>query len=245
MVFLPEAYDYLAESKEQSLAMAQSIDGPRMTDMCQLAQDNNVWLSLGGFHNIKSRTTDNRISNTHVIIDNNGTIVSTYDKAHLFDVNIKNGPCLKESNFANAGSDIIPPVSTPVGKVGMAICYDLRFPEMALSLAKQGAEIITYPSAFTFTTGAAHWEVLLRSRAIETQCYIVAAAQTGQNTSTRKSYGHSMVVDPWGTIIAQCNEGTGLCTAEIDCEYLKKVRLQMPIWSHRRPDLYGDLSPKL
>ncbi|XP_031558417.1 deaminated glutathione amidase-like [Actinia tenebrosa] len=244
MVFLPEAYDYLGETKQESLAMAQSIKGPRMKEMCQLAKENDIWLSLGGFHN-KSTDDENRISNTHVIVDNNGEIVSTYDKAHLFDVDIKDGPKLKESANCIPGNEIVPPVTTPVGKVGMAICYDLRFPEMALSLAKQGADILTFPSAFTFTTGTAHWEVLLRSRAIETQCYVVAAAQIGQTTSKRKCYGHAMVVDPWGTVIAQCHEETGLCVAEIHHQYIKQVREQMPVWSHRRTDLYGDLKPNL
>ncbi|KAF9154938.1 Nitrilase, partial [Linnemannia schmuckeri] len=138
-----------------------------------------------------------RLYNTHVLISSQGLITQTYRKIHLFDVDIAQGPRLMESNSTVAGDRVVPPVSTPIGKIGLGICYDLRFPEMALALRRKGAEILTYPSAFTIKTGEAHWEVLLRSRAIETQCYVVAAAQVGQHSEKRASYGHAMVQLPF------------------------------------------------
>lgn len=239
MIFLPEAVDYIGESKQQSIEMAEDLEGPTITKYRDLAKQLGVWLSIGGFHQkVKDAT---RILNTHVIIDDNGEIKSTYKKAHLFDLDIPGKIRLCESDYTIPGETMVPPVVTPVGKVGLSICYDLRFPEMSTALAKQGAEILTYPSAFTVTTGKAHWEVLLRSRAIESQCYVVAAAQTGKHNDKRQSYGHAMVVDPWGAIIAQCQEGTDVCVAEIDHSYLLSVRTNMPVWQHRRPDLYGEV----
>uniref|UniRef100_A0A2K5IMB5 CN hydrolase domain-containing protein n=1 Tax=Colobus angolensis palliatus TaxID=336983 RepID=A0A2K5IMB5_COLAP len=130
-------------------------------------------------------------------------------------------------------------------QVGLAVCYDMRFPELSLALAQAGAEILTYPSAFGSVTGPAHWEVLLRARAIETQCYVVAAAQCGRHHEKRASYGHSMVVDPWGTVVARCSEGPGLCLARIDLSYVRQLRQHLPVFQHRRPDLYGNLGHPL
>ncbi|KYO27158.1 nitrilase-like protein 1 [Alligator mississippiensis] len=182
-----------------------------------------------------------RAYNCHLLIGPDGSMAAAYRKIHLFDVELAGRVSLQESSYTHPGSDIAPPVSTSVGKVGLAICYDLRFPEISLALAREGAEILTFPSAFTETTGAAHWEVLLRARAIETQCYVVAAAQTGKHNEHRSSYGHTMVVDPWGRVIAQCQEGPGLCYAEIDLPYLHRLRQEMPLWAHRRPELYGSV----
>lgn len=162
----------------------------------------------------------------------------------MFDVDMpEKSTRIMESDYVIPGERIVPPVETPVGKVGLAICYDMRFPELSLTLAKMGADILTFPSAFTFATGAAHWETLLRARAIESQCYVVAAAQTGTHNNKRSSWGHAMVVDPWGTVIAQCSEGTGVAIAHIDSSYVQQVRSSMPVWQHRRNDLYAEMSP--
>uniref|UniRef100_UPI00398E80BE deaminated glutathione amidase n=1 Tax=Pristiophorus japonicus TaxID=55135 RepID=UPI00398E80BE len=204
--------------------------------------ETGVWLSLGGFHErCHDWERDRRIYNAHVLINDSGEIAVVYRKTHLFDVELKGRVSLKESNFTIPGPGIEAPVDTPIGKLGLAICYDLRFPEISLTLAQDGAEILTFPSAFTMTTGMAHWEPLLRARAIETQSYVVAAAQTGRHNETRTSYGHSMVVDPWGCVIAQCHEGPGLCYAEIDLQYLRDIRRDMLLMHHRRTDLYGTL----
>ncbi|KAF6075309.1 nitrilase 1 [Phyllostomus discolor] len=152
---------------------------------------------------------------------------------------------MRESNSTMPGPRLELPVRTPAGRVGLAICYDMRFPELSLALAQAGAEILTYPSAFGSVTGPAHWEVLLRARAIETQCYVVAAAQCGRHHEKRASYGHSMVVDPWGTVVACCSEGPGLCLARIDLGYLRQLRQHLPVFQHRRPDLYGNLGRPL
>jgi diadenosine tetraphosphate (Ap4A) HIT family hydrolase len=133
--------------------------------------------------------------------------------------------------------------ATCEGKVGLGICYDLRFAEFAISLAKAGASILTYPSSFTVKTGLAHWEALLKARAIETQCYVVAAAQTGIHNPKRSSYGHAMVVDPWGHIIAQCSDKVGFAVAQVDQKYLVDVRKRLPVWTDRKPNAYGDIWP--
>ncbi|XP_069074380.1 deaminated glutathione amidase [Pleurodeles waltl] len=240
MVFLPENFDYIGKSTEETLNLAETLQGNLMQRYSNLARESGMWLSLGGFHEKGSDwEKDKRIHNSHVIMDNKGSVVSVYHKAHLFDVELVGRVSLRETKFTIPGSEILPPVNSPVGKVGLAVCYDLRFPEMSLTLAQEGAELLTFPSAFTVTTGLAHWEVLLRARAIETQCYVVAAAQTGSHNERRASYGHAMVVDPWGSIIAQCQEGTGLCYAEIKLDYLHRIRQEMPVCNHRRLDLYG------
>lgn len=239
MVFLPEAIDYIGETKSQSVELAESLEGETISGYQDLARKEGIWLSLGGFH--QKSDDKQRVLNTHVIIDNQGQIRDTYSKTHLFDLDIKDQVRLCESDYTIPGNKVSFPVKTPAGNVGMEICYDLRFPELSLVLAQQGADILTFPSAFTVTTGMAHWEVLLRSRAIETQCYVVAAAQFGKHNSKRVSYGHSMVIDPWGAVIAQCSDGVDVCFAEINLNMIKKIRDEMPIMRHRRPDLYGFL----
>ncbi|XP_044305138.1 deaminated glutathione amidase isoform X2 [Varanus komodoensis] len=243
IVFLPEAFDYIGRSTEETLSLAEPLEGETVQRYARLASECAVWLSLGGFHERGSDwESTGRIYNCHLLLDPKGAIVAAYRKTHLFDVELEGRVSLQESAFTNPGPEIVPPVSTPAGKVGLAVCYDLRFPEMSLALAQAGAELLTYPSAFTVPTGCAHWEVLLRARAIETQSYVVAAAQTGKHHQRRSSYGHTMVVDPWGSIVAQCGEGPGLCYAEIDLAYLRRVRQEMPVWDHRRTDLYGQVA---
>lgn len=238
IAFFPEACDYLADNKKDTVAMALPLSGATVTAYKEIAATYDIWLSLGGLHEALPNNTDH-ISNTHVLINNKGEIVSTYRKIHLFDMENKNtGVRLMESDYVKHGDKIVPPVSTPVGKLALSICYDMRFPELSLSLRKIGAEILTYPSAFTYQTGAAHWEILLRARAIETQCYVVAAAQTGAHNKKRVSWGHAMVIDPWGTIIAQCGEKTGIAVAAIDLDLLQQIRKNMPCENHRRTDLY-------
>ena len=132
------------------------------------------------------------------------------------------------------------PVDTPIGKLGMCICYDLRFPEQSSILRRQGAELISYPSAFTVKTGKAHWEVLLKARAIETQTFVIAAAQVGNHNSKRSSYGHSMIIDPWGSVLVELQqEENCIASAEIDLELMQKIREQMPIQEHKRNDIYS------
>ena len=236
VVFLPEAFDYIGESVSQTKQLAESLDGELMSHYKSLARDLGVELSLGGFH----ENCGDKVKNTHVFIDASGSIRATYSKNHLFDVDIpEKSVRLKESDYVQAGDKIVEPVDSQVGNIGLGICYDLRFPEMSLSLVKRGAQVLTYPSAFTVPTGMAHWEALLRARAIESQCYVVAAAQTGKHNAKRASYGHSMIVDPWGRVIAQCSEEEGVAAAEINLDYVAQVRQNMPVMRQRRGDLYG------
>uniref|UniRef100_H3AGJ1 Deaminated glutathione amidase n=1 Tax=Latimeria chalumnae TaxID=7897 RepID=H3AGJ1_LATCH len=243
MVFLPEAFDYIGSNTEETLSLGETLQGDLMQRYAKTARESGLWLSLGGFHEKgHDWENDRRIYTSHVILDSTGHIASVYRKSHLFDIDLKGSVSLMESRFTIPGPEIVPPVGTPAGKVGLAVCYDLRFPEISLALVQEGAEILTYPSAFTLTTGLAHWETLLRARAIETQSYVVAAAQTGKHNDRRTSYGHAMVVDPWGSVVAQCREGTGTCYAEIDLEYLYRIRREMPVQQHRRMDLYGKIN---
>ncbi|XP_073762549.1 deaminated glutathione amidase isoform X3 [Danio rerio] len=161
MVFLPEGFDYIGSSREETLQLSESLDGETISRYTHLARKLDVWLSLGGFHEQgHDWKTDRRIYNSHIIINGQGEIVSVYRKTHLFDVELSSkGVSLKESAFTIPGPRLVPPVQTPIGKVGLGVCYDLRFPELSAALQRHGAEILTYPSAFTVATGTAHWEV--------------------------------------------------------------------------------------
>ncbi|XP_046708502.1 deaminated glutathione amidase isoform X2 [Silurus meridionalis] len=222
MIFLPEGFDYIGSSREETLQLSESLQGDIITRFSQLARKLQVWLSLGGFHERgHDWENDRRIYNSHVII--NGQELTG------------RGVSLKESGFTIPGASLVSPVQTPIGKVGLGICYDLRFPEMSSALQRHRAEILTYPSAFTVATGTAHWEVLLRARAIETQCYVLAAAQVGAHHAKRSSYGHSLAVDPWGVVMEDCG-GTdvGVALVEIDMHKLQDTRRDMPVQQHRR-----------
>ncbi|CAK1592917.1 unnamed protein product [Parnassius mnemosyne] len=241
MIFFPEACDYMCDNKKDTLNSAEPLlTGNTVRHYRELAAKNNVWLSMGGVHE-KDENNPTKIFNTHIIIDNKGNIVQTYRKLHLFDVEIpEKNVSLKESDFSYSGSHVVTPVDTPIGRVGLAICYDMRFPELSTALATLRADILTYPSAFTYTTGAAHWHLLLRTRAIENQCYVIAAAQTGQHNPKRRSYGHALCVDPWGDVIADCGESSPCYkVAEISSERLADVRRNMPVFEHRRNDVYS------
>ena len=236
MCFLPEAADFIAESAEQSKSMAkQHTANEVFSRYADLAKNCKVWLSFC-LHLYNEEVQKTR--NSHIIMDETGMVKSVYDKCHLFDVNIPGKVTLSESNHCQKGSSFADPVATPVGCVAPMICYDVRFPEISTEMRKRGAEILTYPSAFTVATGHAHWEALLRARAIENQCYVVAAAQCGSHNSKRSSFGHSLVVDPWGTVVACGGENVGVFAVDIDLEHVDTVRKSMPVFEHRRTDLY-------
>ncbi|XP_053199512.1 deaminated glutathione amidase [Scomber japonicus] len=237
MVFLPEGFDYIGSSREETLSLSESLTGDTISRYTQLAGKLEVWLSLGGFHERgHDWESDQRIYNSHIIINDKGDIVSVYRKSHLFDVELpEKGVSLKESAFTIPGQSLVSPVQTPIGKVGLGICYDLRFPELSMALQRHEAEILTYPSAFTVATGIAHWEVLLRARAIETQCFVLAAAQVGRHHEKRSSYGHALAVDPWGEVLGDCGgENPGMVLVEINLEKVSSTRRNMPVQQHRR-----------
>ncbi|KAI1315636.1 hypothetical protein EDD11_000589 [Mortierella claussenii] len=238
MIFFPEASDFIGNPTAETIGLSHPLSppGPFLESICAQAKQLGIWCSLG-IH--EQSPSPGRLYNTHVLINDQGSIIESYRKIHLFDVNIQNGPKLMESQNTVAGDALVSPISTPAGKVGLGICYDLRFPELAMALRKKGADILTYPSAFTVKTGEAHWEVLLRSRAIETQSYVVAAAQVGQHSEKRFSYGHAMIVDPWGKVVAECDgQGEGIAVAPVDLTVLNRIRVEMPVLNHRRYDIF-------
>lgn len=245
MIFLPECFDFIGSNKQEALNAAEKLDGPTVGRYRELARDLKVWLSLGGMHQQSDVPGEEKLLNAHIIMDREGKIRSVYHKVHLFNLEIPNVVRLVESESYVAGTKLPEPVSTPIGKIGLGICYDLRFGEMSTSYAKAGADILTYPSSFTVPTGDYHWEPLIRARAIENQCYVVAAAQVGTHNAKRASYGHAMIVDPWGTKVAECSNGVGFAVALIDHGFLKSCRSRLPIWQDRRYDVYADIEPAI
>ena len=239
IVGLPENFAYLGSSQDHRLAIAEELPsagerqepGPILTAMRALALKAGVWLLLGGF---PERGRDGtRIRNTSLLLDPEGTIVAVYRKLHLFDVDVPGGRRFRESETVEPGSDVVV-AATPWGGLGLSICYDLRFPELYRAMAAQAARIIAVPSAFTYETGKDHWHVLLRARAIENQAYVMAPAQFGAHGPTRRSYGHALVVDPWGAVIAECGDQEGFALGRLDFAYQDKVRAALPCLGHRR-----------
>lgn len=244
MIFLPECFDFIGATKQEVINAAEPIEGlgaNTVKKYRELAKQLNVWLSLGGLH--QENLIANKILNAHIIVDDQGNIRSIYHKIHLFNLEIPNVVRLVESESYSAGTRLPEPIETPVGKIGLGICYDLRFSEMAIAYAKAGADVLTYPSSFTVPTGIHHWEPLIRARAIENQCYVIAAAQTGTHNPKRASFGHAMIVDPWGTKIAECSDGVGFAVGLIDRDLIQKCRSRLPIWTDRRVDIYADIEP--
>lgn len=245
LLCLPENFSFVGSKDGESLGIADTLDGPIMQRYCSLARESRIWLSLGGFQ--EKGPDEEHLCNTHVLLDDLGNIRSSYSKIHLFDVDVPGGPVLKESNFTTPGSQLVV-ADSPVGRLGITVCYDLRFPELYQQLRFQhNAQVLLVPSAFTKVTGQAHWEILLQARAIETQCYVIAATQAGKHNEKRESYGDAIIIDPWGTIVARCPDrlSTGIAVAEIDPAFLDSVRMRMPISEHRRPDIYGKSSLSL
>ncbi|KAK5661590.1 hypothetical protein OQA88_9688 [Cercophora sp. LCS_1] len=239
-LFLPEATDYIASSADESVGLVKPVDESEFVlGLREEARRERLPIHVG----VHEPGVDSRkVKNTVLWINENGDIAQRYQKIHLFDVDIKDGPVLKESASVEPGSRILPPFSTPVGKVASAICFDLRFPEISIALRRQGADIITFPSAFTVPTGQAHWGPLLQARAIETQSYVIAAAQVGKHNEKRTSYGHSMIINPWGVVLAELDKADdepAIAIADIDFDLLKKIRAEMPL--ARRTDVYPEV----
>ncbi|XP_006345903.1 nitrilase-like protein 2 [Solanum tuberosum] len=235
LLCFPENFSFVGDLEGESLTVAEPLDGPIMNGYCSLARESNIWLSLGGFQ--EKGSDDAHLRNTHVLIDDNGNIRSTYSKMHLFDVDVPGGAVYKESSFTEAGKDIVV-VDSPFGRLGVTVCYDLRFPELYQQLRfNHDAQVLLVPAAFTMVTGQAHWEILLRARAIETQCYVIAAAQAGKHNDKRESYGDTLIIDPWGTIVGRLSDrsSTGITVADIDFSLIDSVRAKMPVSKHRKP----------
>jgi predicted amidohydrolase len=246
ILFLPENFNFLGMSPAESLALAEPLTGPIISRYAALAKSLNIWLSLGGF---QEKGPDlKHLFNCHVIINADGEIAASYRKIHLFNVDVPGGPVLMESRFTSPGTGLAT-CDSPVGRLGLSVCYDLRFPSVYQRLAFDlGAEILLVPSAFTVATGKAHWEVLLRARAIETQTYVVAAAQAGRHNEKRESYGHSLIINPWGEVIGRLEDphAVGIAVAEVDLEEMRSIRQRMPVKEHRldgQEAIQKDVSP--
>lgn len=219
---------------------AEPVPGALTDFFCAQARERGLWLVSGSF---PEADPSGKPKNTMVLIDPEGNIRAKYSKLHMFDVEIQNGPTYMESARNTAGDSIVL-ADTPFGRLGFAICYDLRFDEMFRVMALNGAQVIVLPSSFTMNTGKDHWEPLLRARAIENGVYIVAPAQIGQKTGMN-AYGKSMIVDPWGDVIARAGDRVCCVTAEIDLDYLETVRAQVPSLRNRREDVYAVSSDRL
>ncbi len=230
LILFPEHADYLGKPIGPH---AEADNGKSAQTLSRMASENNIWLHCGS---IPERNPEGKPYNTSLFFDRYDNLVAKYRKIHLFEVDISNGPRVNESDVIAAGEKAVV-VDTEFGQVGFAICYDLRFPELFHKLADQGAELIFLPANFTALTGEAHWEVLIRARAIENTCYIAAAGQVGRKPDF-ESYGHSMIVDPWGRILAEQEEGEGLIFADFDTDVLAQVRGQMPSLKNARKDLW-------
>lgn len=236
---LPENFAVLAS--DQMLPCGQQEAGSESiirTFLAQQAKTLKLWI-VGGSLPLALRPDGSviadRVRASCLVFNDLGDEVARYDKIHLFDAQVDDAHGqYRESDTFEAGDQVIT-VDTPAGRLGLAVCYDLRFPELFRALRDKGADWVCLPSAFTWKTGNAHWHALIRARAIENQLYVVAAGQGGHNGSQRRTYGHSLICDPWGSVLAEVNEdGPGIVTAALDKHWLDQLRQQMPVWSHRR-----------
>ena len=232
LVVVPECFAYLGPEAGK-LDIAESLDeGGPILDACRAAARNAaIDVVYGGFW--ERSAVPGKVHNASVYMRADGSIAAVYRKIHLFDVDLPDGTKLLESETVEPGEHVVT-AEAPFGTVGLSVCYDLRFPELYRRLVDQGAIALTVPAAFTLTTGKDHWHVLLRARAIEAQSYVLAAAQTGHHYGRRHSYGHALIVDPWGTVLAQCGEGEGLAVASVEPQRVKQVRGSLPSLAHRR-----------
>ena len=227
----PENVCMMTWGRENSITNALPFDGhPVIVSMQLLAQELGVWLLLGS---VAIRLPNGNLVNRSVLLNHVGNVVACYDKIHMFDVTLSSGETYCESDSFQAGDRAVV-ASTPFGNLGLSICYDLRFSGLYRMLAKAGARIITVPAAFTKTTGMAHWHTLLRARAIETGAFIVAPAQTGNHEGDRETYGHSLIVDPWGEVLADAGENIGYVVADLDLHRTDEVRSWVPSLKHDR-----------
>ncbi len=236
LVSLPETFTILGGGDASRQAAAEPIPGGEAYAMLEgLAREHGVNIHGGSFFEKRSK---GKLANTTVVFDRSGAAVACYRKIHLFDVVTPNGEAYRESDYTEAGDQVVT-VELDGVRIGLAICYDLRFPELFLALRRAGAALIMVPAAFTLQTGKDHWEVLLRARAIETQCYVAAAAQVGgypAGGGTRYCYGNALIADPWGTVVARASDQPGYAAATLDLDYLAAVRQRLPVDQHRRLD---------
>jgi deaminated glutathione amidase len=233
IVFTPEMSGRIDSNRDRARAtICSEADDPFLAAMILAAKQYDVHLHIGSTP-VLSETGDGRFANRGVFIAPDGEINARYDKMHLYDVDLPSGESWRESSAYARGERAVV-VQAGAVKIGLGICYDMRFPALFAAQAKAGAHILTMPSAFTVQTGEAHWHILLRARAIENACWVVAAAQTGTHEDGRKTYGHSLVVDPWGVVRLDMGQAPGIGYADIDMDQLNDVRTRIPVLAHRR-----------
>jgi predicted amidohydrolase len=233
MLFTPEMSGLLDRDSARAAKQLRREDEDQVLAACRdAARRHHIWLHLGS---LAVLVDDGKVANRGYLIDRDGEIRARYDKIHLFDVDLPTGESWRESNVYAPGDAVVLGNGTPVGKLGLTICYDLRFPGLFARLAEADADVIAVPAAFTVPTGKAHWQILLQARAIEAGLFIVAAAQVGRHPDGRQTYGHSLVVDPWGEILLDMGELPGIGFADIDLTRITNVRARIPALSHRRP----------
>jgi len=235
LAVLPECVDYMGP-KEGGLAAAEPIPGPTSEAFAAKARELGIWLLSGSMREVSE--DPGHTYNTSLLFNRQGECVAKYRKIHLFDVELTGNVSAQESATVSPGDEIVT-AEIEGHTVGMTICYDLRFPELYRLLALAGAELILVPAAFTLYTGKDHWHVLLRARAIENQCYIAAPAQIGPHDPGQQCYGHTLVADPWGTVIAEATNRVGVVVTTLDFGYLREVRQQLPSLANRRPEVYA------
>ena len=233
MLFTPEMSGLLDRDSGRAAKNLKDEQDDEVLAACrEAARRHRIWLHIGS---LAVLVDNGKVANRGFVIDREGEIRARYDKLHLFDVDLPTGESWRESNVYSAGSGVVLVNGTPIGKLGLTICYDLRFPGLFARLAESGADVIAVPAAFTVPTGKAHWHVLLRARAIEAGLFVVAAAQVGRHEDGRQTFGHSLVIDPWGEVLLDMGEEGGLGFADVDLKRISDVRSRIPALNHRRP----------
>jgi len=233
ILFTPEMTGLLdRDSDRAAKSLRPEADDLVLAAAQEAAKANHIWLSIGS---LAVLADDGKVANRGFVIDREGQIRARYDKIHLFDVDLPTGENWRESKVYSPGQGAVLVNGTPVGKLGLTICYDLRFPMLFARLAEADADVISVPAAFTVPTGRAHWHVLLRARAIEAGLFVVAAAQAGRHEDGRQTFGHSLVVDPWGEVLLDMGDETGVGFADINLKRIPEVRSRIPALNHRRP----------
>ena len=230
LIGLPENFAFMGRDEER-IAAAEPLEGPTLGAIREVAKARRVWVVAGSV--AEKVDQPGKTANTSALIADDGSIAAAYRKIHLFDVNIPDGARYAESETVAPGDKVVL-APTPLGRIGLTICYDLRFPELYRQLSGLGAEVVFIPAAFTLFTGKDHWEVLIRARAIENLSYVVAPAQVGRHSANRLTYGNAMIVDPWGTVLARCPDGEGVCVARFDRPRMERARQELPALKHRR-----------
>ncbi|ETI64050.1 nitrilase [Sphingobium sp. C100] len=233
MLFTPEMAGYLDRDRTRAAQTLRAEgDDVVLAAVREAAAREGLWIHVGSLP-LKGERADGRWANRSFLIDANGDIRARYDKIHLFDVDLATGESWRESSVYGPGEQVVA-VDTPWGRMGFSICYDMRFPDLYRALTDAGATILLAPAAFTVPTGQAHWHVLLRARAIEAGCFVIATAQTGAHQDGRTTYGHSVVIDPWGDILLDMGDASGLGLADLDLSRIGDVRGRVPALANRR-----------